>query len=138
MFIGILQFELLIHGAMSLKDKRRVVKSVKDRLHREHLVSVAEIAALDHHRLAVMGLAFVSNSAPYVSSVLDAVIFKLRALRDAELGDCAREILHGSSLPDCACDDEECGRDHEEHRGEAACADGSCACHEPSPAGPRP
>jgi uncharacterized protein YlxP (DUF503 family) len=122
MFIGILQFELLIHGSMSLKDKRRVVKSVKDRLHREHLVSVAEIAALDHHRLAVMGLAVVANSAPYVSGVLDAVTAKLRAIRDAELGECAREILHGSSLPDCACDERgrPCSPD------EADAADGCC------------
>ena len=43
MVVGILQFELLVPGATSLKDKRRVVKSVKDRLHREHLVSVAEV-----------------------------------------------------------------------------------------------
>ncbi len=45
-FVGILQFELLIRQRRSLKDKRRVVRSVRDRLHREHLVSVAETACL--------------------------------------------------------------------------------------------
>lgn len=117
MFIAVLQFELLVHGAMSLKDKRRVVKSVKDRLHREHMVSVAEVAALDHHRLAVMGLALVSNSAPYASSVLDSIIAKLRGLRDAELGAVSREILHGHQLPDGEADDD--AHDH-------ACACGHC------------
>lgn len=98
MVIGILQFELIVPHSMSLKDKRRVVKSVKDRLHREQLVSIAEIGALDQHRLALMGLAVVSNSTRYANSVLDRVIAKLRTLRDAELGEVLREILPGSTL----------------------------------------
>ena len=98
MVIGVLQFELLVPASQSLKDKRRVVKSLKDRLHREHLVSVAEIAALDHHRLAVMGLCVVSNSVTYANSVLDAVLNKIRALHDARLGEVHREVLSGDSL----------------------------------------
>ncbi len=100
MFVGLLQFEMIVHGSTSLKDKRRVVRSVKDRLHREHLVSVAEIAGLDHHRLAVMGLAFVSNSEAYVNSVLDAILDKLRRWNGAELGEHAREVIRGDSTPD--------------------------------------
>ena len=98
MVIGVLQFELLVPASQSLKDKRRVVKSLKDRLHREHLVSVAEIAALDHHRLAVMGLCVVSNSVSYANSVLDAVLNKVKAVHDARLGEIHREILEGDSL----------------------------------------
>lgn len=97
MFIGILQFELLIRASTSLKDKRRVVRSVKDRLHREHLVSVAEIEALDHHKLAVMGLAVVSNSRAHAEGVLDRVTRKLRRVPDAELGEISREILSGDA-----------------------------------------
>ncbi len=93
MVIGILQFELLIHGAESLKDKRRVVHSVKDRLHREHQVSVAEVGALDHPGVARLGLALVGGDGRRVAQVLDAISAKLRSLRDAELGDCSREIL---------------------------------------------
>lgn len=99
MHVGILQFELIVRESRSLKDKRRVVKSIKDRLHREHLVSVAEVAALDHHRLAVMGLAVVANSAAYVQSVLDRVTAKLRALPGAELGAVSRDVFSGESLP---------------------------------------
>ncbi len=97
MFIGILQFELLIRASTSLKDKRRVVRSVKDRLHREHLVSVAEVEALDHHKLAVMALAIVSGSRGHAESVLDRVTRKLRRLEDAELGHTSREILTGDA-----------------------------------------
>lgn len=97
MFIGILQFELLIRASESLKDKRRVVRSLKDRLHREHLVSVAEIEALDHHKLAVMGVAIVSNTRSHAEAVLDRVTRKLRRVPDAELGNLSREILSGDA-----------------------------------------
>ena len=97
MFIGILQFELLIRASTSLKDKRRVVRSLKDRLHREHLVSIAETEALDHHKLAVMGLAIVSNSRANAEAVLDRVTRKLQRVPDAELGHISREILSGDS-----------------------------------------
>ena len=42
MFIAILQFHLMIDGSSGLKDKRRVVRSIKDRLHKDHMVAVAE------------------------------------------------------------------------------------------------
>ncbi|MFG0275166.1 MAG: DUF503 domain-containing protein [Phycisphaerales bacterium] len=99
MFVGIYQFELLVRSSRSLKDKRRVVKSVKDRLHREHLVSVAEIAALDHQRLAVLGLALVGASAARIDSVFDRIESKLRALHDAELGETMRQIIRGDQPP---------------------------------------
>ena len=99
MLIGVLQFELIIPESRSLKDKRRVVKSVKDKLHREHLVSVAEVEALDHHRLAVMGLSLVSNSSVYIHSVFDRILHKLTTLEGARLGDVSREVLHGNQLP---------------------------------------
>jgi uncharacterized protein len=98
MVLGILQFELLIHGAESLKDKRRVIRSVKDRLHREHMVSVAEVAAQDKLNVAVMGLACVGTDGARVGEVLDHVTEKLRAIGDAELGEVSRQILHGAEI----------------------------------------
>ncbi|MBU6414205.1 MAG: DUF503 family protein [Planctomycetes bacterium] len=95
MIVGILQFELIIHHAESLKDKRRVVMSVKDRLHREHQVSVAEVDRQENPRVAVLGLAIVGSDAKYIGDVLSNITLKLRALHDAELGDVTREILRG-------------------------------------------
>ena len=51
MVVGILQIEVSIDGSTSLKDKRRVVSSLKDRLHREHQVSVAEVDLLERRFL---------------------------------------------------------------------------------------
>ena len=98
MVIGVLQFELLIRGSESLKDKRRVVRSVKDRLHREHLVSVAEVARQDDMSVASLGLACVGTDGARVGEVLDNVTNKLRALIDAELGHTQRRIIHGAEI----------------------------------------
>ena len=102
MVIGVLQFELLIPSAESLKDKRRVIRSVRDRLHREHLVSVAEVASQEILNVAVMGLACVGTDGARVGEVLDHIGEKLRSLPDADLGDCSRQIIHGSQLVDSA------------------------------------
>ncbi len=95
MVIGVLQVELAIDGATSLKDKRRVVASVKDRLHREHQVSVAEIGSSDDFRTAVLGIVMAASDVTYCQSVLDRILNKVRDARGCVLGDHTREILTG-------------------------------------------
>lgn len=95
MVVGILQIELRIEWSESLKDKRRVLSSLKDRLHREHQVSVAEVGQLEDHRVAVLGIAMASNSAPYCRSVLDKIVDKLRRARDCVLSDHQVQVLTG-------------------------------------------
>lgn len=92
MYVGVLQFELLMRDSQSLKDKRRIVQSLKNRLHHDHQVSVAEVAALDHHKVAILGLALASGSAPRCAAVLDAIVAKLNALPEARLGECRRTV----------------------------------------------
>jgi uncharacterized protein len=91
--IALLQFDLLVHGAASLKDKRRVVLSVKDRLHREHMAAVAEVGGHETLNLARMGLALVGNDEKHLAQTLDRITAKLRTLTDAELGDTSRSIF---------------------------------------------
>jgi len=102
--VGVLQFDLHVPWAESLKDKRRVVRSVKDRLHREHQVSVAEVGSLESHTRAVLGLAVVAADGARAGQVLDRITEKLRALTDAELGETRRDILHGSQIEDAGDD----------------------------------
>jgi uncharacterized protein YlxP (DUF503 family) len=71
--VGVLTLELLIDHAHSLKDKRHVVKSLKDRLRNKFNVSVAEIADQDLHNSAVIAVATVSSSRPFAEKVLQAV-----------------------------------------------------------------
>jgi uncharacterized protein len=98
MIIGILQFELLLRGATSLKDKRSVVSSLKDRLHREHQAAVAEVALHDRIGVARLGLAVVGSDGKHIGQTLDRITLKLRALHDAQLGDTRREVLHDPQM----------------------------------------
>ncbi len=74
MTIGVLQIELEIADAMSLKDKRRVILSLKDRIRHGRNVSIAEVGALDEHRRAILGVAMVSNDLRYVQGELDQLM----------------------------------------------------------------
>jgi hypothetical protein len=95
MIVGVLQAEMRIDWARSLKDKRSVARSLKDRLHREHQVSVAEVAAQDVHNTLVLGVAAAGASAGQVVAMLDRVERKLTEHHEAELVACQREIMHG-------------------------------------------
>jgi uncharacterized protein YlxP (DUF503 family) len=71
--VGVLTLELRIEHAHSLKDKRQVVKSLKDRLRHKFNVSVAEIDDQDLHNSAVIAAAAVSSSRDFAEKVLRAV-----------------------------------------------------------------
>lgn len=97
MVLGVLQFHVLVHGAESLKDKRRVVQSLKDRLHREHMCSIAEVGDPDLLNAATIALAVVTRDGKRAGEILDAITLKLRELRDGEVGEIDRQILHASA-----------------------------------------
>jgi uncharacterized protein len=71
--LGVLTLELRIEHAHSLKEKRHVVKSLKDRLRGKFNVSVAEIDDMDIHNSAVLAVATVSSSRPFAEKILQAV-----------------------------------------------------------------
>jgi len=91
--VGVLQVELIVHDAMTLKDKRRVVKSIKDRIAHDFNVSIAEIDALDRHRKAVLGVSLVGNDGEFVRSSLDRVVERLRGFRGASLVDYQIDLI---------------------------------------------
>jgi len=93
MTIGVLQLELSIGDAMSLKDKRRVVKSLKDRIAHGHNVSVAEVGALDLHRTAILGIAMVSNDSKYVEGALSKIVDFVRSVGTCDLTDYQIDLL---------------------------------------------
>lgn len=93
MVIGVLQFELLIPGAESLKDKRAVVRSVRDKLSRELRISVAEVGNHDNHQVAMMGAALVATDGPRAHELLDRTWNRLKELRDGQIGSVRREIV---------------------------------------------
>jgi hypothetical protein len=93
MTIGVLQLEIRIGDAMSLKDKRRVVKGLKDRIAHGHNVSIAEVGALDEHRRSIIGLAMVGNDARYVEGALSKLVDQIRMTPAVDLIDYQIELL---------------------------------------------
>jgi hypothetical protein len=87
MHVGVLQVEISIPDAMSLKDKRQVVKSLKDRIAHGHNVSIAEVGALDEHRRSIIGIAMVSNDKRYVEGALSKLVDFIRMAPQASLID---------------------------------------------------
>ncbi len=92
MIVGSLRVRLLIRESRSLKDKRQVVLSIKDRLRQRFNVSVAEVEAQDHRQLAVLGFAMVSNEARHVRGALQEIVEALRRHPVAELIDHELEV----------------------------------------------
>jgi uncharacterized protein len=92
MIIGSLRVRLLLRESRSLKDKRQVVHSIKDRLRNSFNVSVAEIEALDNRQMVVLGVAIVSNEGQHAREQLNEIVKALRAHPVAEFIDHEMEV----------------------------------------------
>ncbi|MFV1956336.1 MAG: DUF503 domain-containing protein [bacterium] len=93
MFIGILKLTLYIPESGSLKGKRRVLRSLKDRLKNQFNVSVAEV---DHHDLwqkATVAVALVTTDRRHADKSLQKILGKVESWGLAEIIDVSTEIL---------------------------------------------
>jgi uncharacterized protein YlxP (DUF503 family) len=71
--IGVLTLEIRVEDSHSLKDKRHVVKSLKDRLRQRFNVAVAEIDGLDSWQSATVAAVTVSKDRIHAEQLLQAV-----------------------------------------------------------------
>jgi uncharacterized protein len=71
--IGILTIELKIEGAQSLKDRRQVVRSLKDKLRAKFNVSVAEVEETNLWNRATVGVVSISGSHDYLEGLMQNV-----------------------------------------------------------------
>ena len=93
MIVGLCTLELYLPNGHSLKAKRQVLLSLKDRLRDKFNVSVAEVGDQDLWQKAVLGIACVANETGYVSQVLDQVVNVVRSMPAVELLQCRIEML---------------------------------------------
>jgi hypothetical protein len=85
MVVGVLQMRLIIRDSRSLKDRRRVVLSLKDQIRHRFNVSVAEISddtgtGLDTRKQALVGVAMATNDAAHADEVLAGVVQAARRI----------------------------------------------------------
>jgi uncharacterized protein len=72
--VGLLTLELHIPDAQSLKDKRQVLRSLKDKLRREFNVAVAELDHQDVWQRSIVGVVTLSNEERHVQESLQKVL----------------------------------------------------------------
>ena len=93
MIVGVCTVELFIPDGQSLKSKRQVLASLKDRLRGKFNVSVAEVDGQDLWQKAVLGIACVANETAYVNQVLDQVLNQIRSVPTVEVVQSRIELL---------------------------------------------
>ena len=92
MIVGTLKIRLVLRESHSLKDKRRVLKSLKDTLSNKFNISVAETDEQDVWQTAEIGIAAVGSDGSFVQSVLTNVVNYVRFFGGVELVDSEQEI----------------------------------------------
>jgi hypothetical protein len=91
--VGLLTLDLHIADAQSLKDKRQVLRSLKDKLRQKFNVAVAE---MDHHdawQRSVVGVVTLANEEKYVREVLQKVLDEADEILGSLLVNQAIEIV---------------------------------------------
>ena len=91
--VGLCTVELFISESQSLKDKRQVLLSLKDRLREKFNLSVAEVDGQDLWQKAVLGLVCVANEGRYVNQVCDQALNLIRSVPAVEIVQSRIELL---------------------------------------------
>ncbi|MBF0552293.1 MAG: DUF503 domain-containing protein [Deltaproteobacteria bacterium] len=94
MFVGVARVSLLIPGNSSLKGKRKVIKSLLDRLRSRFNVSAAEVGDNDLWQRALIGVSLVANDRRFVDTVLSKVVEFIEFSGTAQVVDIYTEIIN--------------------------------------------
>ena len=96
MNIGVCRVDLELPASQSLKDKRRVVRSIVERVKNRFNVSIAEVDNNDSWQMATLGITCVSNDSRHVNEMLSRVVqFIQRSRVEAVMADYEVEMLSG-------------------------------------------
>lgn len=85
MLVGVCEIELFIHASASLKEKRFVVKSIKDKISHKFNVSVAEVGYQDKWQRAALGIAAVTNEHAMIDHTFSEIIKLIESNGGAEV-----------------------------------------------------
>ncbi len=93
MTVGIARIVFRLHGNQSLKDKRKVVKSLIEKSRHRFNVAVAEVGDQDLHQRTTLGIAVIGSDGRVLNSVLDRVVGFMDSLNLADLVDHEIELI---------------------------------------------
>ena len=95
MWVGALEFDLLLGEVRSLKEKRSLVRPLIAEVRKRFELSVAEVDHLDLHRRAGVGVAAVSRDRAHLIEVLDSVERLVAYRPEVELLSVRRTVRRG-------------------------------------------
>jgi hypothetical protein len=94
MVVGICQIRLIIYDTFSLKEKRRILKSIVEKVRNRFPVSIAEVGDHELWQSAIIGFCLVSNEQVFTRSSIDKVIHFIENLCLAEVIVSHTEVIH--------------------------------------------
>ena len=92
--VGCCSLKFVLHGNRSLKDKRRIVRTIKDRLKHKFNISVAEVGDQDAKNNLHIGIAAISSDARYLDGLMNQVINSIEHMHLADISDHHIELIH--------------------------------------------
>ena len=90
--VGVCRLKIYIPSSGSLKEKRKILKSIKDRVRHNFNVSIAEVEDMDKLQVSLIEIAFVSNDRKFINEVLSKTIDLVNNMRAIDIVDCSIEI----------------------------------------------
>jgi len=88
MKVGCCSLKFFLHGNKSLKEKRRVTKSIKDRVKNKFNISIAEIGDQDVWQSLHLGIVAVGSDFKYLDGLMNKVVESIDNMHLAEMTDC--------------------------------------------------
>jgi uncharacterized protein len=93
MVVGVCRLTLMAPESHSLKEKRMVLRSIKDRTRLKFNVAIAEVASQDDWQECVLGFAVVANEKHFVQEMLEKIINYIDGLALAKIIDDEKDIV---------------------------------------------
>ena len=98
MWIGWIEFDIMLGDVHSLKEKRAIVRPIVNELRRTFNVAAAETDSLDLHRRAGVSTSVVAADSTHVISVLDSVEKFMSARPEVELLSARRRVINSQDF----------------------------------------
>lgn len=95
MVVGILRLELELPGCFCLKDKRRVLNRIRDRVHARFRAAIAETDRQDVWNAAEVGVSVVSNDQRHANEMLSHIVAYVESNPEIHVLDTTMEFWHG-------------------------------------------
>ena len=94
MVVGMMKIILHVHNNRSLKGKRKIVRSIVDKVKHKFNVSIAEVGSNDKWQRIELGVSAVGNDRRHIDSSLNNILAYMEGLYLAEIVDSSVEIIN--------------------------------------------